>query len=97
MLGTRLHSIVMASIVDVPTVALAYRHKVEDFMASIDRSDWVIRTSEVDGAWLTDAALELSDDRNVHSTSVSRAVASLEESLRRETSIARERLRLSAR
>ena len=97
MLGTRLHSIVMASIVDVPTVALAYRHKVEDFMASIDRSDWAIRTSEVDCASLTDAALELSGDRDMHSTSVSRAVASLEESLRRETSIARERLRLSAR
>jgi len=97
LLGTRLHSIVMASMVDVPTVALAYRHKVEDFMASIDRSAWAIRTSEVDGAWLTDAALELSGDRNVHSTSVNRAVASLQGSLRRETSIARERLRLSAR
>jgi len=96
LLGTRLHSIVMASMVDVPTVALAYRHKVEDFMASIDRSDWAIRTSEVDGAWLTDAALELSGDRNVHSTGINRAVVSLQDSLRRETRIARERLHLAS-
>ena len=75
LLAERLHALVLASVAGVPSVAMAYRPKTEEFMASIDRSDWCVRTSAVDGDVLLDQVRALADGRDAHASQIRDAVA----------------------
>lgn len=46
--GLKLHSVVLATTVFVPSVAIEYLPKCRDFQASIGREDWTIRSDQVD-------------------------------------------------
>lgn len=81
-IGTRLHSAVFASMLDIPTVALAYRPKADDFMASIDRVDWSLRANDITGERLRDAVTQLSAERERHAREIHTAVHALQTSLR---------------
>jgi hypothetical protein len=74
-IGMRLHSVVLASVAAVPSVALAYRPKCEEFMESIGRSKWSVRTSALDGLQLMSMLEEISNRRDVHSAAISSAVS----------------------
>ena len=83
-LGERLHALVLASVVGVPTLAMAYRPKTEDFMASIGRSEWSTRTSQVAPRRLVEQLVELADDRDRHSEQTMTAVGARRAALRAE-------------
>lgn len=53
-IGTRLHTCVLAVAVGVPTVALEYRPKCRDFMASVRADEWCVRVDRIESPALTD-------------------------------------------
>ena len=84
LLGARLHSVVLAALAGVPSVALAYRPKTEDFMASIGRSEFCVRTSDVEGGGLVETIVALSDQHDRHAADQSAAIGTLRRALRTE-------------
>jgi polysaccharide pyruvyl transferase WcaK-like protein len=75
LLGLRLHGLVLASVAGVPTMAMAYRPKTEDFMASIDRSMWCVRTSRVDPRSIRDDLLQVAEHRDEHAAATTAAAS----------------------
>jgi len=92
-IGTRLHSAVFASMLAIPTVALAYRPKADDFMASIDRVDWSLHADNISSDRLRDAVEALSGERERHSTAIAASVGILQASLRHHVTAANAALR----
>ncbi len=95
--GTRLHSAVFASMLDIPTVALAYRPKADDFMASIGRTDWSLRADGITGERLRDAVEQLSEEREQHVAQIHESVRSLQAALRTHVAAADAALQSSHR
>jgi len=95
--GTRLHSAVFASMLDIPTVALAYRPKADDFMASIGRTDWSLRADGISGERLRDAVERLSAEREQHAGQIHEAVGNLQLALRTHVAAADAALQSSHR
>lgn len=79
--GQRLHSVVMASAVGVPSIALEYQPKCRDFQMSIGRAEWTLSTSEVTSSRLVDHIMELSDNRSTHSAKIREAVLQAKQGL----------------
>ncbi|SES88514.1 polysaccharide pyruvyl transferase CsaB [Oceanobacillus limi] len=46
-IGTRLHSLILSLVTNIPIIAISYHQKVKDFMDSIDCSDLVIPIDEL--------------------------------------------------
>jgi polysaccharide pyruvyl transferase WcaK-like protein len=46
--GEKLHALVLAARLGIPTLALEYRPKCRDFQLSVGRGDRVLRTSDLD-------------------------------------------------
>ena len=61
-LTVKLHAAVLAAAAGVPFVAIEYRPKVRDFAESVGCGARTFRSSEVDGASLARAVLQLYDD-----------------------------------
>jgi polysaccharide pyruvyl transferase WcaK-like protein len=61
-IGQRLHAVILAAGLGVPTIALEYRPKVADFMASVDLLNYSLRTSDA----TPDRIIALVDDALVH-------------------------------
>jgi polysaccharide pyruvyl transferase WcaK-like protein len=53
-IGTRLHSLVLATRVGVPVIAIEYAPKIEAFMRSINRSEYTLNINELYGQKLQD-------------------------------------------
>jgi polysaccharide pyruvyl transferase WcaK-like protein len=53
--GQKLHSVILASAVHVPTVMLEYHPKCRDFQRSVERERWTLRTDSV----AADAVVEM--------------------------------------
>ncbi|MBK8023631.1 MAG: polysaccharide pyruvyl transferase family protein [Chloroflexi bacterium] len=79
--GQRLHSVVAASSVYVPVLALEYQLKCRDFMMSIDQEDAVIRTDTVEAAELFDRVQALYDHHEQVQQRVYQSVQSLRRNL----------------
>ena len=79
--GERLHSVVLASALGIPSVMLAYSFKCLDFMASIDRSVWALPTDALDAEVLAAALLGLAEDPIPHARAVAGSVAVLQGTL----------------
>ena len=46
-IGTRLHSLILSLVTETPIIAVAYHHKVQDFMDSVDCSNYVLPIEEL--------------------------------------------------
>lgn len=68
--GTRLHSVVLATCAYVPSLMLAYRPKCMDYMLSIGQEDYVIRTDKMMAHELWEKTLYLNTERNRFSESL---------------------------
>ncbi|MEW1958804.1 polysaccharide pyruvyl transferase family protein [Kineococcus sp. NPDC059986] len=75
--GQRLHAVVLASAVGVPSLAIEYRPKCLDFQLSIDRGDWTLSTRGLDAGDVVERAQELLEQRDEHSAAVQVGVARL--------------------
>jgi polysaccharide pyruvyl transferase WcaK-like protein len=75
--GQKLHSVVLASAVHVPSVMLEYHPKCGDFQRSIDRERWTLRTDAVSRRALTSMVEELDADHDAQRAQVHSAVAGL--------------------
>jgi polysaccharide pyruvyl transferase WcaK-like protein len=60
-IAERLHAGVLAAAAGTPFVALEYRPKLRDFAASVDMTDWVLKTDALDG--LEERVLSALDER----------------------------------
>ncbi|WP_456273203.1 polysaccharide pyruvyl transferase family protein [Bacillus sp. AK031] len=49
-IGTRLHSVILAVAAGTPVIGIGYHHKVEAFMKRIDRTDMFVSLSELEDA-----------------------------------------------
>ena len=74
LVGMRLHSVILASVVGVPTVSLAYRPKCEEFCQSIGRSTWSLRTGNVVESTLHDMIKTCAVERDQQSASLRKAI-----------------------
>jgi polysaccharide pyruvyl transferase WcaK-like protein len=61
--GQKLHSVILAAAVHVPSVMLEYHPKCRDFQRSLDRERWTIRTDAVTASALT-ALVGEADERH---------------------------------
>ena len=84
-IGQRLHAVVLATAAAVPSIMLEYQPKCLDFMRSVDRQDWSIRTDAVQPAALAEMVGELVSGRAHHATEISCAVERLRNALEQET------------
>jgi polysaccharide pyruvyl transferase WcaK-like protein len=82
--GERLHAVVLAAGAGVPAVMVEYQPKCRDFMASIDRSEWCVRTDEITAANVLERVEALAVDRDVHAARIDDAVNVLRGRLERE-------------
>jgi polysaccharide pyruvyl transferase WcaK-like protein len=82
LVGQRLHSVVLASAVAVPAVAIDYRPKCRDFQLSIGRGDWTVSTLDVTATRILDAVSALHEDRERHAREIEDAVRRARTSLR---------------
>jgi hypothetical protein len=65
--GTRLHSVVLATCAYVPSVMLEYRPKCRDYMLSIGQSDFLTRTDEFRAEEIWEKVLHVNSRRNCFS------------------------------
>jgi polysaccharide pyruvyl transferase WcaK-like protein len=82
--GERLHAVVLAAAAGVPAVMVEYQPKCRDFMASIDRSEWCVRTDEITPMRVLERVEALADDRAGHAAQIDGAVNVLRGRLGRE-------------
>jgi polysaccharide pyruvyl transferase WcaK-like protein len=76
-LGQRLHAVVLATAAGVPAVMLEYQPKCLDFMRSVGREAWSVRTDIADRSSLAAMLSSLSADRVAHANAIDDAVARL--------------------
>jgi polysaccharide pyruvyl transferase WcaK-like protein len=84
--GERLHAVVLATAAGIPSVMLEYQPKCLDFMQSIGRADWSIRTDAVQPGVLAEMITELGSKRAEHANEIERSVGRLRQVLAEETS-----------
>lgn len=78
-IGARLHSLVLATRVGVPVIAIAYAPKIEAFMRSIDRSEFSLNVSELSENKLRDLCDKALEEKNgVKGVQIQRHVARAE-------------------
>jgi len=75
--GTRLHSVALATCAYVPSVMLEYRPKCRDYMMSIGHEDHVVRTDEFRGEAVWDFVKLLSSQREASSRALYEAIKPL--------------------
>lgn len=75
--GTRLHSVVLATCAYVPSVMLEYRPKCRDYMMSIGREDHVVRTDEFKAEAVWDFVKLLSSQREASSRALYESIKPL--------------------
>lgn len=75
--GERLHSVVVATALGIPSVMLAYAFKCDDFMASLDASRYALSTVSIDGPQLLERLLELEADHAAWEVHLSTATTEL--------------------
>jgi hypothetical protein len=75
--GMKLHSVVLASGVHVPSVMLEYQPKCADFQRSVGRGDFLVRTDALDVASLVDRVDELDRGYEGHRAALGFAVGLL--------------------
>jgi polysaccharide pyruvyl transferase WcaK-like protein len=75
--GLKLHSVVVASSLYVPSVMLEYRPKCRDFQRSLGREEFTMRTDAIDTNRLTEWVFDLAKNRSWHSAAILKAVQSL--------------------
>ena len=80
--GEKLHSVVLATAVNVPTLALEYHPKCRDFQLSVGRADYIVRTDRLDPDAIMDRLDDLAERRDTHAAEIVRATAVLRQSLR---------------
>jgi polysaccharide pyruvyl transferase WcaK-like protein len=83
-LGQRLHSTILACSFAVPCIMLEYQPKCMDFMRSIGREDWSLRTDQFTAGDLASKLTELSENRERHSKEIELQVALLRTKLEME-------------
>jgi hypothetical protein len=74
-IGMKLHAVVMASALLIPSVMLAYQPKCDDFMASLDLEDRVRRTDELVVEDVLELVRDLDRRRPVHRAHLAAEVA----------------------
>jgi polysaccharide pyruvyl transferase WcaK-like protein len=84
--GTRLHSVVLATCAFVPSVMLEYRPKCRDYMLSIGQEDYVIRTDKFRSEEVWERACELNSERNRFSEALYQSIKPLRERQLRKAS-----------
>ena len=62
--GTRLHSVVLATCAYIPSLMLAYRPKCKDYMLSIGQGDYVICTDKFHAEEVWQKAFHMNSERN---------------------------------
>jgi polysaccharide pyruvyl transferase WcaK-like protein len=90
LVGQRLHAVVLAACASVPAVMLEYQPKCRDFMASIDRTDWLVRTDRIVAADVLDRVLEAGASRDRESDRIEQSVGRLRARLATELAHVRE-------
>jgi hypothetical protein len=93
MIGQRLHAVVLASAVDVPSLAIEYRPKCLDFQLSVGRGDWTVSTRGISAAGVLEPVMELLAAREKHSVDVNTGVKRLLDGLVQDGGRVRERTR----
>lgn len=82
--GERLHSTILASVIGVPSVMIEYQPKCLDFMRSIGREEWNLRTDHITGRQLREQVIALHDDRSTHVDDIESSVSVLRGRLEEE-------------
>jgi polysaccharide pyruvyl transferase WcaK-like protein len=80
--GQKLHSVILASAVQVPSVMLEYHPKCRDFQRSIERERWTLRTDALSGEELAEMVEEIDADCESQRRQVFEAVSGLRGRLR---------------
>jgi polysaccharide pyruvyl transferase WcaK-like protein len=80
----RLHAAVLACAAHVPTISLAYQPKCFDFMSSVDRQEWCVRTDQVSAEDLVSRVEALSARRTSESVGLKANVERMRVTLRSE-------------
>ncbi|WP_055749438.1 polysaccharide pyruvyl transferase family protein [Frankia sp. AvcI1] len=66
LVAQRLHAAILACCAAVPTIAIGYQPKCDDFMASLGQERFLLRTDEVDAESLVDLVEKVDADRTDH-------------------------------
>jgi polysaccharide pyruvyl transferase WcaK-like protein len=82
--GLKLHSVVLASSVYVPSLMLEYMPKCLDFQASLDRADRNIRTDRLTAADIVDHVRDLDEHREAERAHLEARVTELRQKLKGE-------------
>lgn len=80
--GVKLHSVVFAAALGVPSVSLAYEPKCSDFLASIGLERFAIPLTEVRSDDVASVVEELEQDRDRYESTLREAVTTRQEALR---------------
>ena len=73
--GVKLHSVIFASAYGVPSVMLGYERKCDDFMASVGRDRYTLRTDRATAADVLASLADLEADLPGHRREIAAAVA----------------------
>lgn len=82
--GMKLHSVVLASAVHVPSLMLEYQPKCREFQESLGREQWSVRADRVRASGLAERVHELAEGWLAHREALTAAVGALRGSLRAE-------------
>lgn len=85
-LGQRLHTVILGCAAMVPSLAVAYRPKSDDFLASVRRAEWSLRSTDLSPVEVADKVLAVGHDRDRQVTHLQSVVNELREALRAEAS-----------
>ena len=80
----KLHSVVLASAVHVPSIMIEYQPKCADFQASLGRSGWSVRADRVDAGRLVELVESLECRYSQERAALTEAVLALRARLRDE-------------
>lgn len=89
-IGQRLHAVVLAACAAVPAVMIEYQPKCRDFMASIDGTDWLVRTDHIASGPVLDRVLAAAASRDQESQRIEETVGVLRSRLAGELTRVRE-------
>lgn len=85
LVGQRLHSVVLASAVHVPSIMVEYHPKCLDFQRTLGREAFTIRTDRVSARWLCEKVTELDEELDAHRRRLFVAVRRCQTLLRQHT------------
>ena len=90
--GQKLHSVILASAVHVPTVMLEYHPKCRDFQRSVERERWTLRTDSVSADGVVDMVEAIDADHEQQRSQVFDVVRGLRRRLEESAARARRAL-----